>query len=313
MIRRLLPAVPLAALVGMVSVMLPLAASAQSQDYFVPGQQRQPAAPARPSPPPPPPRPQRNPVQVAPQLPPVSEAPAQPAPQVQVQLPPAVDIPTLPHGAGPPAAVLGVLGVPDVMRASTAAQQVERTIGERRQKLNDDAKKSPFPISALLAAGFLSGQLSEAEATYRDLTQALANDRGKLSPEQLRSRERELQDELAKVKRDFRERGAIVQQAAQYGLAQIERTLVGVIQKVAESRGMNLVLHRQQVALNVNDFDITEAVVEQINKVLPTVVIPPDGVSPAAMTPPAAKTVAAPAPTPASAPAPVQPAAPAKK
>ena len=42
---------------------------------------------------------------------------------------------------------------------------------------------------------------------------------------------------------------------------------------------MNLVLHRAQVALNVNEFDITEQVAEQLNKILPSVLIPPDGVS----------------------------------
>ncbi len=46
---------------------------------------------------------------------------------------------------------------------------------------------------------------------------------------------------------------------------------------------MNLVLHRSQVALNVNQFDITGQVAEQLNKVLASVVIPPDGVSPATL------------------------------
>ena len=32
---------------------------------------------------------------------------------------------------------------------------------------------------------------------------------------------------------------------------------------------MNLVLHRAQVALNINEFDITEQVVDQMNKTLP--------------------------------------------
>jgi hypothetical protein len=75
----------------------------------------------------------------------------------------------------------------------------------------------------------------------------------------------------------------VIQDAAQYSLAQIERVLVAVIRQVAESRGMNLVLHRQQVALNANEFDLTDQVTQQLNKVLPAVVIPPDGVSPAAM------------------------------
>ena len=177
---------------------------------------------------------------------------------MQAALPPPPEMPALPRGATPPAAVVGVLGVPEVMRASSAAQQVEKTIGERRQKLNEDAQKE--------------------QAAWRDLQQALGGpDRAKQSPEQVRAKERELQDRITSAQREFRERGNIIQEAAQYGLAQIERTLVGVIQRVAESRGMNLVLHRQQVALNVNEFDITEQVAEQLNKVLPTVIIPPDG------------------------------------
>ena len=267
MIRLLLSASLLAA----VAAALPPPAAAQSGDYFIPGQPHgaaPPAAPARPAPVRPQPAP-RSPVQVVPQPPPGpdEQQAQQQQQQLQVQLPPPPEIPAVPRGASPPAAVLGVLGVPEVMRASSAAQQVEKVIGERREKLNEDAQKE--------------------QNAWRELQQALANDRSKLSPEQIRAKERELQDRITKAQREFRERGNIVQQAAQYGLAQIERTLVGVIQKVAESRGMNLVLHRQQVALNVNEFDITEQVAEQLNKVLPSVIIPPDGVSPLAMQPPA--------------------------
>ena len=46
---------------------------------------------------------------------------------------------------------------------------------------------------------------------------------------------------------------------------------------------MNLVLHRAQVALNINEFDITDQVAEQLNKILPSVQIPPDGVDPATL------------------------------
>ncbi len=82
---------------------------------------------------------------------------------------------------------------------------------------------------------------------------------------------------------------------------------------MAESRGMNLVLHRAQVALNVNEFDVTEQVVEQLNKVLPTVTLPPDGMSPSQFAPPQAvagpTAPAAPGATPASAPPGAPPAA----
>ena len=198
-------------------------------------------------------------------------------PPLQVQLPPIPDLPALPRGTAPPAAVVGVLGIPDIMRTSTAASQIEKTISERREKLNADAQKE--------------------QAAWREMQQSLANQRATLNADQIRAKERELQDRITNAQKTFRDRNRIIQEAGQYGLAQIERMLIGVIRQVAESRGMNLVLHRPQVALNVNEFDITEQVVEQLNKVLPSVTLPPDGVSPATFAPPAVAAVPGSAPT----------------
>jgi len=262
------------------------ATMAAAEDWFIPGQGPQQRGA---SPPPGRPaargehergRPAAVPVQASP------AAPAEPAQQgPQVALPPIPQLPALPRGPSPPAAVIGVLGVPEVMRASAAAQQVEKVLGARREKLNQDAQKE--------------------QAAWRDMQQALANDRPKLTAEQISKRERELQERITNAQRQFRERNKIIQDAAQYALAQIERTLVAVIRQVAESRGMNLVLHRAQVALNVNEFDITPQVADELNKLLTSVNIPPDGKEPplasaapegAAPAPTAANAAAAPAP-----------------
>jgi hypothetical protein len=45
-------------------------------------------------------------------------------------------------------------------------------------------------------------------------------------------------------------------------------------------------LNRAQILGTTADFDLTPQVAEVLNKVLPSVVIPPDGVSPLAMNPP---------------------------
>ncbi len=150
--------------------------------------------------------------------------------------------------------------MPEIMRACTAAQEIERVIGERRQKLNDDAQKE--------------------QAAWRDLQQQLVSQRSNLSADQIRTKERELQERITNAQRQFRDRNRVIQEAAQFALAQIERTLIAIIRQVAESRGMNLVLHRNQVALNVNEFDLTDAVTAQLNKVLPSVTIPGDGQEP---------------------------------
>ena len=239
--------------------------SGRADDWFMPGGQggaahtgRARAPAVRPSNLPPP----------MPAVPPAIGPAAEPqpaAPEVQVQLPPMPELPPIPKGVEPPTPRIGVLGVPDVMRVSTAAQEVERVLGGRRQKLNEDAQKE--------------------QAAWRDLQQQLVNMREQrgVSAEQIRTKERELQERITNAQRTFRERDRVIQEAARYSLSQIERVLVAVIRQVAESRGMNLVLHRQQVALNANEFDLTDQVAAQLNKVLPSVIIPPDGVSPAAM------------------------------
>jgi len=270
-------------------LLIPLAPAAAQQNpgFFVPPSAAPPAGAPRPAAPRPAPRPAAPNVQtLAPppsQGPIVGGPPQDDAPPLQVQLPPVPDLPPMPRGTAPPAAVIGVLGIPDIMRASSAAQQVEKIIGERREKLNTDAQKE--------------------QAAWRDLQQALANQRAGLSADQIRTKERELQERITNAQRVFRDRNRIIQEAGQVGLAQIERMLIAVIRQVAESRGMNLVLHRAQVALNINEFDVTEQVVEQMNKVLASVTLPPEGVSAAvaAAPPPGTPPPPAPGATPAAA------------
>jgi Skp family chaperone for outer membrane proteins len=271
--------------VGVLFFAIP-AAQAQSQDWFVPGQQR-PAgqgAPRTAVPRTAPPRPA-----AAPQPEPGPDQQAEePPPPLQVQLPPAPPLPPLEKGVPPPSAVMGVLDVPSVLHASTAYQQVEKAIGARRQKLNEDA---------------------QAEQTaWRDMQQQLAAQRTTLSAEQIRGKEKELQDRISEAQRKFRDRNRIIQEAGQYALAQIDRSLNQVVQQVALGRGMNLVMHRAQVALNMPDFDISDQVAAQLNKMLPTVIIPPDGVSVSALQPGGGRAPAA-APTAAAAPPEATPAA----
>ena len=251
-----------------------------AQDYFIPGSPR-PAqnAPSRPAPSPtqrPSPQPSQRPLLPPQQIPSVQPAQGNNEPTLQVQLPPVAELPALPRGTSPPTAVIGVMGVPEVMRASAAAQMVDRVIGERREKLNEDAQKE--------------------QAAWRDLQQQLANQRSTMSPEQIRTKERELQDRITNAQKLFRDRNRVIQEAAQVGVGQIERTLVAVIRQVADSHGMNLVLHRAQVALNINEFDITDQVAVQLNKVMPSVAIPADGVSAAIAAPAAPAAAVAPGP-----------------
>lgn len=239
------------------TLLFPLAAAAQqAPGWFVPpggGQGRPPSgAPRAPAPQPPPPVAPPNLTQNDDQQPP-------PQPPLQVPLPPMPDIPDVPKGSPPPTAVIGVLSVPDVLRISVAYQAAQKEFGARQAKLNEDAARE--------------------QAALRDLGQALVRDRGKLTPDQIRTKERELDERVNESRRKFTERGRIIQEASQYVVAQIDRTLEAVTQKVSIARGVNVVLSRSQLLGATGDFDLTAQVGEVLNKVLPSVIVPPDGVS----------------------------------
>jgi len=246
------------AMLALAIVAQPSAAMAQGQQnpgWFVPSQPHPAARPGRPA----------AAAAVPTETAPAEEGPA-PVPQIQVKLPPAPEIPAIPKGPPTPAAIIGVVSIPDALRVSTAYQEADKAFNDRHKKLDEDAQKE--------------------QVALRDLGQQLANERAKLSPEQIRQKERELQDRIADSRKKFGDRQRVIQEAGQYVMMQINRTLEQVVQQVAVARGINIVLNRAQVLGTTADFDLTPQVVQVLNKVLPGVVIPPDGVSPLNMTVP---------------------------
>ncbi|HQT59950.1 MAG TPA: OmpH family outer membrane protein [Acidiphilium sp.] len=192
-------------------------------------------------------------------LPQQPQAPAGQQPGVQQvppeKLPPIPQLAPLPKEKAPPAAVMGVLSVPDVMRSSTAAQGVEKIINERRQKLAEEAQAD--------------------QKKWEGEQHAIIAEKGKLSKPALAAREQKLQHEIEQAQLDFHNRSVAIEVSARTALGKIESSLIAVIRQVAQAHGMNLVLHRSQVALNVNAFDITKEVADQLNKILPQVAVPP--------------------------------------
>lgn len=206
------------------------------------------------------------------------QRPAQQAPrpaQAPAQRPPQA-LPALPPGTPPPTAVIGIVDVPEIQRVSTAFIQVREEVERRRTRLNED--------------------LQSEQQRWRDEQQRLANERGGLTAEQLRTRERELQDRITDSQRVLRDRARDLEQLAQGALREIEQALGAIIRQVAASRNVNIVLPRPLVIFNEPPFDLTEEVATQLNRVLPRASMPTEAAA-----------------TPAPAAAPAQPAAPARQ
>jgi Skp family chaperone for outer membrane proteins len=225
-----------AALLG-AALALPAAAQNQQQ-WFVPGQP-QPGAGQPPAAQPRPPQGQPP----RPGQPPAAQRPA-PTP------------PPLAPGQPPPAPVIGIVDVPEIQRVSSAFTQVREAIETRRARLNED--------------------LQREQQRWRDEQQRLATERGSLTPEQLRARERDLQDRITDSQRTLRDRAAAIEQLAQNALREIEQALGIVIRQVASSRNVNIVLPRPLVIFNEPPFDLTEEVAAQLNRMIPSVTLPPE-------------------------------------
>jgi Skp family chaperone for outer membrane proteins len=165
-------------------------------------------------------------------------------------------------GQRPPAPVIGIVDIPEVQRLSAAFSQVRQEIERRRAKLNED--------------------LQAEQTRWREEQQALAGARATLPTEQLRARERDLQERITDAQRIFRDRNRAIDGAAQQGLQQIEQALGAVIRQVAASRGINLVLPRPLIIYNEAGFDITAEVSAQMNRVLRSVTLPAEGEAPPA-------------------------------
>lgn len=168
-----------------------------------------------------------------------------------VNLPLTPNVAALPQLPNPPAAVIGVLAIPEIMRQSLAGQEAERTLGAQQQRLQQDVQAE--------------------QATWRTMQQELAGQQRRLTPDQLRTRSRALQERITDAQQRLRQRSDTLQREGQMALGVIKQTLVAVVRQVAESRGMNLVIEGETSALYANDFDITKQVIERLNAVLPTV------------------------------------------
>jgi len=184
----------------------------------------------------------------------------------QPQTPPVLPLPQIPNSpdipkeAPPPAAIIGVISVQDVMAQSVAAQEVQRVMGQRRDELAQSAQR--------------------AQEKLRQERDRLQSDAKSMTSDQLNVRARHLQEEAVREQHDFRNRARVVQEALQVSLDQIERELKVIIPQVAKAHGMNLVLHLEQIAMHLGGQDISDEVAQHLNQVMQHVYIPAADVDP---------------------------------
>jgi len=188
---------------------------------------------------------------------------AAPAAQTsQIGLPPLPNLPQVPQGTSPPAAVIGVLDVEGVVRSSTAYVAVQNEMRAREAKLQADAQA--------------------AQSVYADMKQKLLDQQKTLTANELSQRNAAISERIANDEATFKARDQRIQDAGNYSVAQIQEVLQRIVQQVAQSHNMNIVLYQTAVVLGDPGFNISAQVAQELNQVLPTVLVPPDGADVAA-------------------------------
>ncbi len=147
--------------------------------------------------------------------------------------------------------VIAVLDVSSVMAKAKAA----RDLAAQRERYVEVYQKD----------------VAETEKELRTIDQDLVRQRATLAPEVLANRRQAFQDRVNAFQKQVQERRRNLERAFGAAMNTIQGTLIRVTKEVAEERGMNIVLYRSQTFLFDTDMDITDRVLAEVDKRLPSV------------------------------------------
>jgi outer membrane protein len=148
--------------------------------------------------------------------------------------------------SGPPTPSIAIVDVEAIMRQSLAVQSARTQIDE--------------------IAGNLQQSIAEEEEKLRAEEQALQQQRSLLAPDAYAERNRSLQERAAGLQQRARSLRTALDRGMAQTMQRIQRVAFEEIGKLAEEKGINLVLPRSQIVVAVDSFNITDEALERLNE-----------------------------------------------
>ena len=145
--------------------------------------------------------------------------------------------------------VLAIIDVQKVLRESTAVSALSREIEEQKVQYQEE--------------------LREQERALRDADQELVRQRSILSPEAYAKKRGELEQRVATLQREARNRKRGLDKVFTQGMIKVQAELARVAKEIAEERGLDLVLSKATVVLVKPKFELTQEAVRRLNDRLP--------------------------------------------
>jgi outer membrane protein len=142
--------------------------------------------------------------------------------------------------------VIAVVDVQTILNKSKPAKELQKQI----KKTRDEYLK----------------QIKKREDALRDQEKDIIDSREKLTKEELIAKQKKFETEYLSVQKYARENKKKLDSAFVKSMAEIERELFKIVEKIASEKGYTLVLRRQNVFLAANALDITEDAMKQLDK-----------------------------------------------
>ena len=123
----------------------------------------------------------------------------------------------------------------------------------------------------------LQAEVGQEETELRKVDEELKRQRSLLSPEALDQRRREFQQRVTDFQRRVQERRRAYDRSGFDAMNRIRDEVLRIVQEIGAERKITLVLDTGQVIFFHANLEITDQVLEQLNKRLPKVEVVPPG------------------------------------
>lgn len=150
-----------------------------------------------------------------------------------------------------PAAVAVVVDYQRILRDAKAARAIREQVEARRQLYQE--------------------QIAKEEQRLHEADKELARQRSLLTPEAFADKQQAFERQVAEVQRMVQERRRQLDQVGAVALNEVRTAMVGIIGRMSDAKGFNLVLPTSTVLLFSPRIDLTQEVLAQLDRELPTV------------------------------------------
>jgi len=141
---------------------------------------------------------------------------------------------------------IAVVSIQKIMSDSRAAKSIQSQLDKQRKSFQDE--------------------FSKHERDLMESEKKLVEQRSSLPPEEFTLKKQEFENKILETRKLVQKRQRALEQAAGEALGTVRNKMVDIVSDMAASEGYDLVVTKQYVILSQKELDITDKVLDRLNK-----------------------------------------------